>query len=131
MQDFRNLEVWRLAHDLALNIYRATKSFPDDEGFGLSSQLRRSTSSIGANLAEGCGRESDTDFSRHGQIAMGSACEVDYQLLLARDLGYIVDAEYVDLQKSMGSIKRMLTSLLKTLRPTSGRQPIAESRQPK
>jgi four helix bundle protein len=115
MQDFRNLEVWKRSHELTLAVYRLVKTFPDDERFGLTSQLRRSSTSIGANLAEGCGRGTDADFSRHVQIAMGSACEVEYELLLARDLEYLLSDSYVVLQDEITSIKRMLASLLRTL----------------
>jgi four helix bundle protein len=137
MQDFRNLDVWKKGHLHTLEIYRCTKDFPDVERFGLTSQLRRASASIGANLAEGCGRGSDADFARHVQIAMGSASEVEYHLLLAKDLGYLNDEQYVVLHEEISRLKRMLASLLKTLnshvrqRPTSGRQPTADSRQPK
>jgi four helix bundle protein len=115
MQDFHNLEVWSKAHALTLAIYRATKSLPDDERFGLISQLRRCSASIGANLAEGCGRGSDADFARHVQIAMGSASEVEYHLLLAKDLGYLAEDVYLALVEQTVIIKRMLCSLLKAL----------------
>jgi four helix bundle protein len=129
MQDFRNLDVWKKSHELTLSIYRLTRTFPDDERFGLISQLRRSSASISANLAEGCGRGSDADFARHVQIAMGSACEVDYQLLLARDLEYLSGEKYLAPQEEISRIKRMLTSLLKTLRSKDA-LPTADSRQP-
>jgi four helix bundle protein len=119
MQDFHNLEVWKKAHELTLSIYQCTKRFPDDERFGLVSQIRRSSASIGANLAEGCGRGTDADFSRHVQIAMGSACEVEYQLLLARDLKYLDNDGYVLLNNEICRVKRMLTSLLKSLKPNT------------
>ncbi len=116
MQDFRNLEVWQKAHEFTLAVYRLTKEFPDDERFGMTSQLRRSVASIGANLAEGCGRGSDADFSRHVQIAMGSACEVEYHLLLAKDLTYFDEDRHLGLQEDVSRVKRMLTSLLKKLK---------------
>jgi four helix bundle protein len=116
MQDFRNLDVWQKAHTLTISIYTVTKTFPDDERFGLVSQLRRSCASIGANLAEGCGRGTDADFSRHVQISMGSACEAEYHLLLAKDLHYLPDEKHLALQEEISRIKRMLTSLLKSLR---------------
>ena len=87
MQDFRNLSVWRLAHELTLAAYRETSRFPSSEQFGLTSQMRRSAASIATNIAEGCGRGSDADFGRFLQIALGSASELEYQLLLAADLG--------------------------------------------
>ena len=116
MQDFRNLDVWKRSHELTLAVYRVTKSFPDDERFGLTSQLRRGTSSIPANLAEGCGRGSDADFGRFVQNAMGSASEVEYELLLAKDLQYFDASSYTPLNDEITGIKRMLTSLLRKLR---------------
>jgi four helix bundle protein len=117
MQDFRRLEVWQCAHELTLGLYRITKSFPVDERFGLTSQLRRASSSIEANLAEGCGRGTDADFSRFVQIAMGSASEVECDLLLARDLGYMDETIRQSLEQQTQRIKRMLTALLKSLKP--------------
>ena len=116
MQDFRNLEVWRIAHGLTLKMYRVTKAFPADERFGLTSQLRRATASIEANLAEGCGRGTDNDFARFVQIALGSASEVECHLLIAKDLGYMNLKDHQDLETQIQRIKRMLTSLLKKLR---------------
>ena len=118
MQDFRKLEVAQIAHALTLAVYRETSSFPDAERFGLSSQLRRSSSSIGANLAEGCGRGSDTDFARFAQIAMGSASEVEYHLMLSRDLHYLSQSAHDELAQEAQRVKRMLAALLKTLRRT-------------
>jgi four helix bundle protein len=116
MQDFRNLEVWQKAHQLTLAIYQHTESFPSEEQYGLTSQLRRSGSSIPANLAEGCGRGSDADFARFVQMAIGSANEVDYHLLLARDLGYLSDEEYETCKERTNRVLRMLHGLLKRLR---------------
>ena len=82
MKDFRDLQVWHKAHELALDAYRASSGFSQDERYGLTSQLRRAAVSIGANLAEGCGRGSDADFARFAQIAMGSASEAEYLVLL-------------------------------------------------
>jgi four helix bundle protein len=115
MQDFHNLEAWSKAHALTLAIYQATRSFPDGERFGLISQLRRCSASIGANLAERCGRGSDADFARHIQIAMGSASEVEYHLLLSRDLGYLAEDIYLSLVEQTVIVKRMLCSFLKAL----------------
>ena len=93
MQSFRNLKVWEKAHALTLDIYRASESFPRSEIYGLTSQLRRSSASIGANIAEGCGRRGDLELGRFVQIAMGSASEVEYHLLLARDLAFLSTAD--------------------------------------
>ncbi|MEP7235030.1 MAG: four helix bundle protein, partial [Ignavibacteriota bacterium] len=89
MQNFRTLKVWEKSHQLTLDIYAATQSFPKAEVFGLVSQLRRASTSIGSNIAEGCGRGTDPDFRRMLQIAYGSASETDYQIVLSKDLGYI------------------------------------------
>src|SRR4051794_7820520 len=89
MQDYRNLKVWEKAHQLTLVIYKVTTQFPKEELYGLTSQVRRACSSIPANVAEGCGRNSDAELARFLQIAMGSASELDYHLLLARDLKFI------------------------------------------
>jgi four helix bundle protein len=116
MQDFRNLDVWKKSHELTLQVYRATRSFPDDERFGLTSQLRRGTASVPANLAEGCGRGSDADFGRFVQLAMGSSSEVEYHLLLARDSTYLSVDAYAGLNDEVIRIKRMLASLLRKLK---------------
>ncbi len=118
MQDFRNLEVWNKSHELTLDVYRATQSFPDDERYGLTSQLRRGAASIPANLAEGCGRGSDADFGRFVQNAMGSSSETEYHFLLAKDLGYLHMDPYTKLNDEVTRIKRMLASLLRKVRST-------------
>lgn len=119
MQDFRNLKVWHDAHELTLLLYRYTDSFPKSERYGLTSQLRRAGSSIPANLAEGCGRGSDADFARFVQFAIGSASELDYHLLLARDLGYLSNDVYDHCKEHVDEVLRMLHGLLKRLRADS------------
>ena len=89
MKDFRELKVWRKAHELTLAVYQITASFPREELYGLTAQLRRASSSIAANLAEGCGRNGDAELARFCSMAMGSASELEYHLLLARDLKLI------------------------------------------
>jgi four helix bundle protein len=101
---------------MTLDLYRKTKSFPREEIYGLSSQIRRSASSIGANIAEGCGRESEAELGRFLQIAMGSASELEYHLLLARDLTYVNNTDYEGLHTEVTGVKRMLTSLLRKVR---------------
>ena len=113
MQDFRNLKVWELSHALVLEIYKI--EFPQEELYGLSSQLRRASSSIPTNIAEGCGRGSDIDFKRFIQIAFGSACEVEYLLILCKDLSYISGDKYSSLIGQIRVIKKMLASLIKQL----------------
>ena len=115
MQDFRNLRVWRAAHTAALNTYRLTSGFPIQERYGLVSQLRRAASSIGANIAEGCGRGSDADTRRCLQIAFGSACEVLNHALLSRDLGLLDDASFRALEAELSPVRRMLVRLIERL----------------
>jgi four helix bundle protein len=94
MQDFRHLKVWEKAHSLTLDVYKSSKPFPREEIFGLTSQMRRCSASIGANIAEGTCRKGDIEFGRFLQIAMGSASELEYHLLLAKDLDLLKDADY-------------------------------------
>ena len=114
MKDFRELKVWQKAHRLTLAVYRITTDFPREELYGLTSQLRRSSSSISANLAEGCGRNGDAELARFCAIGMGSASELDYRLLLAKDLKLIQSKEYQDLALRTSEVKRMLTSFIKS-----------------
>lgn len=116
MQNFRNLKVWAGAHQLALDVYRSTAAFPRQELYGLTSQLRRAGASIGANIAEGCGRRGKPDLCRFLQIAMGSASELEYHFLLAHDLGMLKDLDYRRLDAEVVGLKRMLSSLITSLR---------------
>ena len=115
MKDFRDLQVWHKAHQLTLAVYRHTARFPPEERYGLTTQLRRSSSSIAANLAEGCGRNGDAELARFCSIAMGSASELDYHLLLARDLKLLTAADYTELAGQASEVKRMLTGLIQKL----------------
>ncbi|HRX83712.1 MAG TPA: four helix bundle protein [Phycisphaerae bacterium] len=115
MQNFRQLKVWQKGHQLTLDVYGATTRFPRHEMFGLTSQLRRATSSVPSNLAEGCGRPADADFGRFTGYAMGSASEAEYQLLLAHDLGYLPDSTYAERDANAQEVKRMLSALMRTL----------------
>jgi len=116
MKDFRELKVWEKSHHLALAVYRATARFPKDELYGLTSQIRRSCASIPANIAEGCGRNGDAELARFLQIAMGSASELEYHLLLSRDLGLMDVANYDQLAQETTEIKRMLASFIQKLK---------------
>lgn len=116
MKDFRQLKVWEKSHQLVLAVYKATKEFPKEELYGLTSQIRRASTSIPTNIAEGCGRNTDADFARFLQMAMGSASETEYQLLLSLDLGFLNKEQYDKLNPDVIEVKRMLASLLKTLR---------------
>lgn len=111
VKDFRDLQVWHKAHQLTLTVYRLTKTFPREERYGLTTQLRRSSSSVAANLAEGCGRNGDAELARFCSIAMGSASELEYHLLLARDLNLLDAADYTALANQTTEVKRMLTGL--------------------
>jgi len=109
------LEVWEKAHKLTLLLYQKSRSFPKEEFYGLTSQLRRSAMSMGANLAEGCGRQTAPQLARFVRIAMGSASELDYHLLLAHDFGYLPPEEHKNFAEELTRIRKMLASLLATL----------------
>ena len=115
MKDFRQLKVWEKSHELALSIYHITASFPREEVYGLASQIRRAASSIPSNIAEGCGRNGDAELARFCIIARGSASELEYQLLLARDLKLLHPNDYETLSRQTIEIKRMLTVLVQKL----------------
>src|SRR5271157_2575695 len=113
MKDFRQLKVWEKAHALTLAIYRATAAFPREEAYGITSQMRRCSASVAANVAEGCGRTGNGDFHRFLNIAAGSAVELEYFVLLARDLDFIPLKSYGTLQEDILEVQRMLASLLR------------------
>ena len=119
MKDFKDLKVWVKAHELTLQTYRATRTFPKEELFGLVSQTRRSASSIAANIAEGTGRRSDGEFARFLRIARGSATELEYHLLLSYDLGFLSRSDFDDLTRSADEVQRMLTSLIQQVQPAA------------
>ena len=114
-RDFRELKVWDKAHQLTLEVYKATTSFPREELYGLTSQMRRSSASIAANIAEGCGRGSTAELSRYLQMALGSASELEYHLLLARDLKILHTTAYELLDPRVTEVKRMLASFIQKL----------------
>ena len=116
MRDFRELKVWEKGHLLTLAAYRVTAGFPKDEMYGLTGQIRRSSSSIPANIAEGCGRNGQAELAGFLQIAMGSASELEYHLLLSRDLGFLTTEEHKQLNEDTTEVKRMLTSFIQTLK---------------
>lgn len=119
MKDFRRLKVWHKSHALVLVVYEATKSFPKEELYGLTSQLRRAAGSIPANIAEGCGRGSDAELGRFLQIAMGSTLELEYHLLLSRDLGYLAEEWDSQLRAYIHELKSMLSTLLRKVKAES------------
>jgi four helix bundle protein len=116
MRDFRGLKVWGKSHGLTLRIYELTSQFPREEIYGLTNQIRRACASIPTNIAEGCGRKSPADFARFLQIAMGSASETEYLILLAHDLKYLNASQSAELIDTIVSVKKMLTGFLRNIR---------------
>ena len=112
MRDFRQLEVWEVAHQLVLRVYKVTQDFPKHELYGLTSQMRRCSASIAANIAEGCGRTGNGDLHRFLSMAMGSAVELEYFVLLSRDLG-LVSGSHEELNARTRRVQRMLASLIR------------------
>jgi len=116
VRDFRSLKVWEKAHDFVLSAYTATAKFPREELYGLTSQIRRACMSIPANIAEGCGRSGEPEFTRFLHIGLGSASEAEYQLLLAHDLGFLTPSDHKKLVGKITEVKRMLTALILKLK---------------
>ena len=116
VKDFHELKVWQKAHELTLGVYQATGSFPREELYGLATQMRPASSSIAANLAEGCGRNGDAELNRFCSIALGSASELQYFLLLAKDLHLLAGGDYDRLAEKTTEVKRMLTGLIQKLK---------------
>lgn len=116
MSDYKKLKVWEDAHKFTVDIYNITKKFPNNEQYGLTSQIRRSSSSIPTNIVEGSGQLDNGNLIRFLGIAKGSAFETEYQLLLAKDLTYINEKDYDELNEKIQKIISMLTNLIKSLR---------------
>ncbi|PWB49531.1 MAG: diversity-generating retroelement protein bAvd family protein [Anaerolineales bacterium] len=116
MRDFHKLKVWERAHKLTLWVYEITNSFPKEEIYSLTSQMRRAAASIPTNIAEGCGRDSKAETIQFFIIASGSASELEYQILLAHDLHYIDDRIYDELGNEPGEIRRMIAGYVKRLK---------------
>jgi four helix bundle protein len=106
------LGVWQNSHAVTPDVYRVTAHFPRDEFYGLTTQMRRSSSSIPANIAEACGRGGSGEIARFFRIALGSASELDYHLLLAHDLGLLARSDYTRLQGTTVEIKKMLCAFI-------------------
>jgi four helix bundle protein len=115
VKSFRNLDVWHLAHGLVLKCYRDTNSFPKHELYGLTSQIRRCAVSIAANVAEGCGKRGNAEFLRFLGIAAGSASELEYHVLLARDLEFLSPENYQSLEVDVVRVKKMLAGLIRKI----------------
>ena len=112
---FRGLEVWQTAHQITLELYKVTTQFPREELYGLTSQMRRCSASIAANIAEGCGKRGEGEFNRFLQIASGSASEFDYHLILAHDLGFLKKVDYERLSANLAILRRRLSALISTV----------------
>jgi len=120
VNDFRRLIVWQRAHEATLETYRATGSFPASERYGLVSQMRRAAASVAANIAESCGRGTARDQARFLHVAAGSAKELEYHALLARDLGFLAPEGYERLNSLVVETQRMLTALLRRVPRSQG-----------
>lgn len=118
MRKFTDIKAWQKAHRLTLAVYQATSGFPRDERYGLTSQARRAAASISTNIAEGCGRGSDADFARFLHIALGSASELEYHVLLARDLKFLSREQHERLHNGVNEVKRMLHAFIQSLKPS-------------
>jgi len=116
MKDFRTLKVWEKAHALTLAIYKSTEEFPKQEMYALTNQIQRAAVSIPANIAEGCGKDSDAELKRYFLISMGSASELEYLLLLAHDLGYLPDNTYQSMNNELVQTRKMLNAFIQTLK---------------
>lgn len=115
MRDYKKYTVWQKSHELVLEIYKVTGNFPKEELYGLTSQMRRSASSIPTNVVEGCGRNTDKDFCRFLYIAFGSANELEYQLILSKDLIFLESEKAIFLISKVEEIKKMLNKLISIL----------------
>ena len=115
MRNFKNYEVWKLSHELTLDIYNVTANYPNSEKYQIISQMQRAAYSIPSNISEGCGRKSDKDFNRFLQIALGSAHELEYFVLLSKDLNFINDEVYTRLDKKINLIKKRIYALSQKL----------------
>jgi four helix bundle protein len=114
MRNYRDLQVWSKGHNLTLELYRVSRGFPREEIYRVTSQLRRAAASIGANLAEGCGRRTSSELA-FVRIAMGSASELDYHLLLCRDLGFMKEDDFKRTATDLTEARKMLTSFLSSV----------------
>ena len=115
MRDFKKYDIWQLSHELTLEVYKITSTFPKEELFGISSQLRRATSSIPTNISEGCGRNSDKEFNQFLNIALGSALETEYLFILSKDLHYLNQEKFQDLELKINNIKSKIYKLKQKL----------------
>ena len=116
MQNFKDLKVWEKSHQLTLSIYKTSAKFPKEEVYSLTNQLRRASASIPANIAEGCGKNSQADLAKFLNISLGSANETEYFLILSRDLDYLTEEQFTVLSNSINEVKAMLINLISRVR---------------
>ena len=116
MKDFRSLKVWKKAHMLTLAVYKSTGQFPKQELYSLTNQMQRAAVSVPANIAEGCGKDSDAELKRYFVIAMGSASELEYLLLLSHELGYLQPNVYQSVHNDLVEMRKMLNGFIQTLK---------------
>jgi four helix bundle protein len=119
MKDFRTLKVWEKAHAITLAVYKVTQKFPKHELYALTSQIQRAAASIPTNIAEGCGKDSDAELKRYFVIALGSSSELEYLLLLARDLKYLPEDEHQILNNDLTEVRRMLNAFIQKLKTST------------
>jgi four helix bundle protein len=119
MKDFRTLKVWEKAHVLTLAVYKVTEKFPKQELYALTNQIQRAAVSIPTNIAEGCGKDSEAELKRYFVIAMGSSSELEYLLLLARDLKYIPEDSQQSLNNDLTEVRRMLNAFIQKLKTST------------
>ncbi len=131
LKNYKELKVWQKAYQLCLVLYKSTRSFPKEERYGLTSQLRRSAVSVPSNIAEGYGRQTTKEYIQALYIAYGSNCELETQILLAGDLGYIETEDLEKLQKNLGDVERMLKGLIKSLKNKPSNPRTLESSNPR
>ncbi|TKC12551.1 four helix bundle protein [Pedobacter polaris] len=124
MQNFKELKVWEKAHQITLSIYKVSANFPKEEIYSLTNQLRRAVSSIPANIAEGCGKNTQADLANFLNISLGSANEAEYFLILSKDLDYLTEEQFSILSNSINEVKAMLISLIGRVRSKYAPKPI-------
>ena len=127
MRNFRNLEIWKKSIELVQKVYKLTKKYPDEEKFGLISQMQRASVSISSNIAEGCSRNSEIEFKRFLEIAIGSAFELETQLIIGNRLNYHSEVMQSEMIEDLHSLQKQTNSLITKI--SKSQQPIANSQQ--
>ena len=130
LKNYKELKVWQKAYQLCIVIYKITKGFPNEERYGLTSQIRRAAVSVPSNIAEGYGRKTTQEYIQSLYIAYGSHCELETQIMVSKDLGYIKSDDFQELQQEIGEVERMLKALIKSLQnkhsnPAAMRHPVS------